>query len=69
MLVMNDKEKFNAYNIEFFLPYLASLDEGMFREVIYPEIDFMMKRGLSMVPLMTKTVEALTFKFGPEVVT
>jgi len=37
--------------------------------VIYPEIDFMMKRGLSMLPLMAETVEALTFKISTEVVT
>jgi hypothetical protein len=65
-LVMNDKEKSNIHNIEFFLPYLASLDEALFKEVIYPEVDFMMKRGLTMLNLIGQTVQALTFKLSLE---
>ena len=63
-LVMNDKEKLNYHNFGFFYPYLSSLDETLYKEVIHPEIDFMMKRGLTMLPLISQTVAALTFKFG-----
>jgi hypothetical protein len=65
---MNDKEKSNFHNIDYFVPYLGAIEEGLFREVIYPEIDFMMKRGLSLVPLISKTIKALSFKFTPELV-
>lgn len=67
-LVMNDKEKQNFININFFLPYLTKVNEAIFRDVLFPEIDFMMKRGLSMVTLIGKTVKALTFKFNADLV-
>lgn len=65
---MNDKEKQNFININYFLPYLTKVSEGIFREVILPEIDFMMKRGLSMITLIGQTVKALTFKFDGDLV-
>jgi hypothetical protein len=65
---MNDKEKQNFININYFLPYLTKINEGIFRDVLFPEIDFMMKRGLSMVTLIGKTIKALTFKFNADLV-
>ena len=65
---MNDKEKQNFININYFLPYLTKVSEGIFREVILPEIDFMMKRGLSMITLIGQTVKALTFKLDGDLV-
>jgi hypothetical protein len=65
---MNDKEKSNFHNIDYFIPFLESIDEGLFRDVIYPEIDFMMRRGVTLVPLISQTVQALSFKFSPELV-
>jgi hypothetical protein len=52
-LVMNDKEKSNFLNIPFFLPFIQGINEAQFVDLLYPEIDFMMKRGLSMVALIT----------------
>ena len=67
-LVMNDKEKQNFININYFLPYLTKVNEAIFRDVLFPEIDFMMKRGLSMVTLIGKTVKDLTFEFNADLV-
>jgi hypothetical protein len=50
------------------LPYLTKVNEAIFRDVLFPEIDFMMKRGLSMVSLIGQTVKALTFKFNADLV-
>jgi hypothetical protein len=50
------------------LPYLTKVNEALFRDVLFPEIDFMMKRGLSMVSLIGQTVKALTFKFNADLV-
>lgn len=67
-LVMNDKEKSNYLNLPYFIPFLASFDEAFFKEAIYPEIDFMMKRGVSVVSIISSTIKALNFKFTPDIV-
>jgi hypothetical protein len=51
-LVMNDKEKSCHLNFPYFVTFLEGLDEATFREHIYPEVEFMMKRGLSLVGLI-----------------
>ena len=68
-LVMNDKEKCSAINLPYFTPFLRSLDESTFRTEIYPEIEFMMKRNASLVPVIGETLASLTFTFTPELVT
>ena len=66
---MNDKEKCSAINLPYFTPFLRSLDESTFRTEIYPEIEFMMKRNASLVPVIGETLASLTFTFTPELVT
>ncbi len=67
-LVMNDKEKGGYLNFPYFVTFLEILDEAAFREHVYPEIEFMMKRGLSLVSLIAQTVDSLSFKFKMELV-
>lgn len=65
---MNDKESTNAERFRYFVPYLSSLDEATFKHIHFPEIEFVLKRGSSMIPLIAETFSALSFKFTPEIV-
>jgi len=65
---MNDKERASFTNVAFFTPFLRSLDEEAFRASVYPEIEFMMKRNASLVPVISVTVSQLRFPFSPEFV-
>ena len=67
-LIMNDKEKGGYLNFNYFLTFLELIDEATFREHVYPEIEFMMKRGLSLVSLIAQTINALNFKVNVELV-
>lgn len=53
---MNDKEKAAGINVAYFTPFLRSLDETAFKTHVYPEIEFMMKRNASLVPVIGVTV-------------
>lgn len=55
-LVMNDKEKSNYLSLPYFIPYLSKVDEVHFKDAIFPEIEFMMKRGTTLVSLITSTI-------------
>jgi hypothetical protein len=63
---MNDREKSNWINFPYFVPFLSKLDEETFRTQIYPEIEFMMNRNGSLIPVIGSTVAALGFTFSPE---
>lgn len=65
---MNDKEKSCFLNFPYFLAYLGGINEATFRTSVYPEIEFMMKRGLSLISLIGQTVQALSFKANVDVV-
>ncbi len=65
---MNDKEKSCFINFPYFLSFLSGIDEEVFRTSVYPEVEFMMKRGLSLISLISKTVQALSFKVNPDMV-
>lgn len=65
---MNDKEKSCFINLPYFLIYLGGINEAIFRTSVYPELEFMMKRGLSLISLIGKTVNALSFKMNPELI-
>lgn len=63
---MNDKEKSSWYNLLFFVPFLSKLDSASFFHKIFPEVEFMMNRNGSLIPVIGGTVAALTFPFSPE---
>lgn len=67
-LVMNDKEKAAGVNVAYFTPFLRALDEETFKTQLYPEIEFMMKRNASLVPVIGLTVSQLQFPFSPDFV-
>jgi len=67
-LVMNDKEKSNFQNIKYFIPFLRTVDEKTFTSVVYPEIDFMMKRSGQLIPLIKEVVNYVSFPFTHELV-
>ena len=65
---MNDKEKSCFLNFPYFLAFLSGINESTFRASVYPEIEFMMKRGLSLISLIAQTVQALSFRANVDVV-
>ena len=65
---MNDKERAAGVNVAYFTPFLRSLNEGTFKTHLYPEIEFMMKRNASLVPVIGVTVSQLQFPFSPDFV-
>jgi hypothetical protein len=67
-LVINDRERLNYQHINFFIPFLKRIDEQTFKTQILPEIEFMMNRNASLIPLIGEAVSALSFQFTPEIV-
>lgn len=67
---MNDKEKLNYINLKYFIPYFASADEETYKSAIFPEIEFMMNRNGTMIPVIADTISHLnTLKFTDEIIT
>lgn len=67
-LVMNDKEKSNHLNLPFFVQFLRRIDLDTFKDKVLSEIEFMMNRNCSLVPLIGGSIAHLSFPFTPELV-